>query len=122
MKIYIVDDDPGIIAIMTLLLEAAGHKVSSSVAGATALPEIKAKRPDCVLTDLVMAEMDGLDLCRELRKLTEFSDLKIVFVSARDSEFWHTRAGDAGADGYVDKPLDQDTFVGLVEDIVEGRT
>lgn len=120
MKIYIVDDDPDIIANMTLLLEAAGHKVSSSIAGSTALPEIKAKRPDCVLTDLVMAEMDGLDLCRELRKMPEFSDLKIIFVSARDSEYWHARARDAGADGYVDKPLDQGTFVGLVEDIVEG--
>ena len=122
LKIYIVDDDADIIAFMTLLLEAAGHKVSSSVAGATALPEIKAKRPDCVLIDLVMAEMDGLDLCRELRKLPESSGLKVIFVSARANEYWRHHASDAGADGYLGKPLDADTFVRQVEDIVEGRT
>ena len=74
-----------------------------------------------MLTDLVLAEMDGLDLCRELRKLPEFSGLKIIFDSARDSEYWHTHAQDAGADGYVDKPLDPDTFVRRVETIIEGR-
>ena len=121
MKFYIVDDDADIIAFMTLLLETAGHKVSSSIAGATALPEIKAKRPDCVLTDLVMAEMDGLDLCRELRKLPELSGLKIIFVSARANEYWRNHAHDAGADGYLGKPLDAKTFVEQVENIIEGR-
>ena len=121
MKFYIVDDDADIIAFMTLLLETAGHKVSSSIAGATALPEIKAKRPDCVLTDLVMAEMDGLDLSRELRKVPELSGLKIIFVSARANEYWRDHARDAGADGYLGKPLDAKTFVEQVENIIEGR-
>ena len=121
LKFYIVDDDADIISFMTLLLEAAGHEVSSNVAGATALTEIKAKRPDCVLTDLVMADMDGLDLCRELRKMPELSGLKIIFVSARSSEYWRTHALEAGADGYVGKPLDADTFARRVETIIEGR-
>ena len=118
---YYVDDDADIIACMTLLLEAAGHRVSSNVAGATALPEIKAKRPDCVPTDLVMAEMDGLELSRELRKLPEFSGLKIIFVSARANDTWRNHAREANADGYVGKPLDADTFARQVENIARGR-
>lgn len=120
MKLFIVDDDADIIEVMTVLLEAAGHSVSSSTAGTDALPRIAAKRPDCVLSDLMMAELDGLELCRELRRRTDLGALKVVMVSARTNDYWKSRARDAGADGYITKPLDPDTFAGLVMDIVEG--
>ena len=121
LKISIVDDDADTRAFMTLLLEAAGHKVSSSVAGATALPGIKAKRPARVPTDPVMAWMVGLDLSRELSKMPEFSGPKIIFVSARANNYWRNQAREAGADGYLGKPLDPDTFVRQVETIARGR-
>lgn len=69
MKIYIVDDDAEMIEVMTLLLDAGGHRVASSVAGATAIPEIVAFKPDVLLTDLVMAELDGLELCRDCGRI-----------------------------------------------------
>jgi two-component system, OmpR family, alkaline phosphatase synthesis response regulator PhoP len=118
MKVYIVDDDPDMIEIMTLLLDAAGHRVSSSVAGATAIPEIVDFKPDILLTDLVMAELDGLELCHELRENKGLLAMNIVFVSAKTDEFWRERASDAGALGYIPKPIDSDTFVETVEALV----
>jgi DNA-binding response OmpR family regulator len=115
LRFFIVDDDSEIIEFMTALLEAAGHSVSSSVAGAYALAEITAEKPDCVLADLMMAEMDGLELCRALRGRAKLDATRFIVVSARDAEYWRARANDAGADGYIVKPLDPATFVAEIE-------
>ncbi len=115
MKIYVIDDDPDIIALITVLLESAGHAVSSNTAGTEALPQISKQRPDCVLTDLMMAELDGLDLCREVRSREELAATKVVFVSSRDHVYWQDKARAAGAVGYLTKPLDPATFAKEVE-------
>ena len=118
MKFFIIDDDSDIIDFMATLLEAEGHSVSSEIAGATAISRIVKQSPDCVLTDLMMADMDGLDLCRELRNKQNLQGLKIVFVSARTSEYWQKRARESGANGYITKPLNAGTFVSQVERII----
>jgi Response regulators consisting of a CheY-like receiver domain and a winged-helix DNA-binding domain len=118
MKFFVIDDDPDMIELVTALLEAAGHSVSSSLAGTDAIPRIASRIPDCVLTDLMMAELDGLQLCRELRARADLSGIRIVIVSARTHDYWRERAREAGADGYVTKPLDPAAFVGQVVDII----
>ena len=120
MKFFIVDDDQAAIDLMAALLEARGHTVFSSIAGAYALPQINAKRPDCVLTDLVMAELNGLELCRELKAQQELRNLKIVMISARPRDLWLERARAAGAAGYIVKPVQIKTFVQEVEKILSG--
>lgn len=118
MKVFVVDDDAEMIEFMTALLEAAGHTVSSSVAGTYALSAIPRDKPDCVLTDLMMAQMDGLEMCRELRRHAKLEPTVFVVVSARTDAYWQGRAAEAGAAGYITKPLDADTFVSEVESIV----
>ena len=117
MKIFIVDDDADMVAIMSVLLEGNGHDVRSSVAAASAIPEITSFHPDLLLTDLVMAELDGLEFCRELREGRGLTNLRIVFVSAKIDDYWHERAHEAGAVGYLEKPIDPTTFVDQVEQL-----
>lgn len=119
MEFFVVDDDPDMVAFQAAVLEAAGHVVFSNVAGAMALSDILARRPDCVLADLTMAELDGLELCRELRSRTELRGLGIVMVSGRRRDYWNTRAREAGADGYIVKPLDPETFLAQVYAIID---
>lgn len=114
-KYYIVDDDPQMIGLMSACLEAEGHEVQSSTRGVMAISEIIAKKPDVVLIDLVMAELDGLQLCAELRRHKELKDTAMIMVSARDRAHWAGRAQDAGVTGYVSKPINPKTFVGEVE-------
>ena len=92
--------------------------MTSHVAGAYALPEIALSRPDCVLTDLVMAEFNGLDLCREIKAQKDRHAPKIIMVSARPRDLWVEQARKAGADGYIMKPLKTKTFVAEVEKII----
>ena len=117
MKITIIDDDPDIVEVISLVLENAGHSVTSSPAGVNAISLIRKKRPDLILTDLVMAEMDGLELCREIRKDKLLEKTKIIMISARADEMWKEKARDAGADGYIEKPIDTATFVKDVESL-----
>lgn len=115
MKITIIDDDPDIIEVMRVLLAEAGHEINTYPAGANALSGIRRKRPDVVLTDLMMAEMDGLELCREVRADASLNNTKLIVISARTDVYWKKRATDAGAMGYIEKPIDPATIARDVE-------
>lgn len=118
MKISIVDDDVDLVGAMTAILESAGHGVSSEAAGATAISHIIRRRPDCVLTDLMMAELNGLELCRELREKPELTDLKVIVMSAQVSDHWKDKAREAGAARYYVKPVDASAVAAEVERLV----
>ena len=120
MRIFVVDDDASIVAVMTALLEAAGHTVASNLNGTKAIPEIVAAEPDCLLTDVMLKDMDGLDLCRALRQDHGMTGMRIIAVSGNEDDDSRQRAVAAGADGYLVKPFDSSTFAAEVEAIAGG--
>jgi len=121
MKFYIVDDDPDILALLRHVLEAAGHSVTSSDSSQQGLKEIPLARPDCVITDLMMPEMDGFELCRELRRRPELAPMKIIVLSAKSYDFDQRRARELGADGYIVKPIRPDTLLASIHEFVSNQ-
>lgn len=103
---------------VTVLLESAGHEVHSGVSGVSNLPKIVARKPDAILVDLIMAEMDGIELVNQLRAKKELAATKIIMVTSKDHGHWRKQAEEAGVDGYITKPLDEATFTADVEAIV----
>jgi CheY-like chemotaxis protein/phosphoribosyl 1,2-cyclic phosphodiesterase len=123
MRFFIVDDDPDILSLVARILEDAGHSVQSATTGRQALQEIPALRPDCVITDIIMPELDGFELTRELRRRPELKSMKIIVLSMKAYDFDRRRARELGADGYITKPIQRDTFMKAVaasvsEDVV----
>jgi phosphoribosyl 1,2-cyclic phosphodiesterase len=118
MKFYVVDDDPDILALIGALLEKGGHEAVLLESSRRALRDIPQARPDCVITDVMMPELDGFELTRELRRRPELGSTKIVVLSAKSYEFDRRRAKELGADGYITKPIQRDTFLKSVIDIV----
>jgi phosphoribosyl 1,2-cyclic phosphodiesterase len=121
MKFFIVDDDSDTLALVSRLLTDAGHEVivrSSSTGAARDIPDA---RPDCVITDLMMPGMDGFELTRELRKRSELESMKIVILSAKSYDFDRRRAKEMGADGYLTKPINRDTFLASISEMVSDR-
>ncbi len=118
MKFFLVDDDPDILALLAKLLRDAGHLVETRRSSRAALAEIPGARPDCVITDLMMPEMDGFELTRELRRRPELADMKIIVVSMKSYDFDRRRARELGADGYITKPIQRETFLGTVAEIL----
>ena len=88
--------------------------------GGAAISEISAFKPDLLLTDFVMAQVDGLGPCRELKKRSDFDRMKIIFVFSKVEAYWREQANDVGAIVYIEKPLDTKSFSGTVASLVLG--
>ena len=100
--ILVVDDEPNILNTMTPLLRSRGYEVSSASNGRRAIEAIERSKPDLVVLDLGLPDLDGVEVCRLVR---ERSNVPIVVLSARRTEADKVRALDIGADDYVTKPF-----------------
>jgi two-component system OmpR family response regulator len=109
--VLIVDDDAHIRDVIRFALEQAGMTVSEASNGEEGLRRIEALRPDLVILDIVMPEMDGLDMCRQLRKQ---SDLPVLFLSSRDEEIDRILGLELGGDDYLTKPFSPRELVARV--------
>lgn len=101
-KILVVDDESQIIRVMRRILAAHNYAIRTASEGESALELFQDWQPDLVITDLQMPNIDGLELCRRLRKI---SDVPVIVLSVRNEEKTIVEALDAGADDYVTKPF-----------------
>jgi len=74
--IFIVDDDPLAVKVMTAILEGAGHRVSATTDSVSAFDKILEEKPECIICDLMMPEVDGLHLCKRIRATPELENSK----------------------------------------------
>src|SRR3954470_16709937 len=117
----VVDDDHFIIELVSRFLEQSGHSVWTTTSSGTAFDEIVARRPTCVILDIMMPELDGLELCARLRAVPELSGTKLVICSSKAYEFDQQSARQLGCAGNIAKPISHDTFLGEVEAIIRDR-
>jgi two-component system cell cycle response regulator len=105
MKILVIEDHPAQLKLAHLVLSAAGHEVSDAVAAEQALIAIKADRPQLILLDLVLPDMDGLTLVRRLKADPDTRDIHVVAVTSYPEEYPKAAALAAGCDAYLVKPI-----------------
>lgn len=110
-KVLVVDDESQITRVLRQSLSAHRYDVRTAADGVSALDTFRDWHPDLVITDLQMPEMDGIELCREIRKV---SGLPIIVLSVRGEERTKVEALDAGADDYVTKPFGIDELLARV--------
>jgi diguanylate cyclase (GGDEF)-like protein len=103
--ILIVDDTPDNLRLLSKTLIQEGYKVRCAVNGSMALLTIKAKLPDLILLDINMPDIDGFEICRQLKESTVTKDIPVVFVSALDEIFDKVKAFELGAVDYICKPF-----------------
>jgi two-component system KDP operon response regulator KdpE len=100
--ILVVDDEPQITRVLRTTLNAQGYEIRVANDGETALEMLKDFGPDLVITDLAMPNMNGIELCRNLRRV---SQVPILVLSVRGEERSKVEALDSGADDYITKPF-----------------
>jgi two-component system, OmpR family, KDP operon response regulator KdpE len=110
-RVLIVDDEPQIARVLRTGFKTRGYDVRVATDGVSALETFDDWHPDLVVTDLAMPSLDGLELCRRLRAV---SQLPIIVLSARGEEKTKVEALDAGADDYVTKPFGMDELLARV--------
>ena len=115
-RILVVDDEPHIREVICFALERAGLGVTTARNGQEALMAFRRGGVDLIVLDIGMPEMDGLEVCRQLRKS---SDLPILFLSARDDEIDRVLGLEIGGDDYVTKPFSPRELVARVNAILK---
>jgi two-component system OmpR family response regulator len=115
-RILIADDEPNIREVISFALERAGHATLSARTGAEALQLFRRGPVDLIILDIGMPEMDGLEVCRQVRKS---SDVPILFLSARDEEIDRVLGLEIGGDDYVTKPFSTREMVARVNVILK---
>jgi CheY-like chemotaxis protein len=104
-SVLVVDDDPAFCTVMRLFLRGDGYEVHLAFDAFDAYRVLQRTHPDIILTDLMMPEIDGLELIRDLRTNPEWRETPIVVVSARVMPEDKDAAKEAGADAFVTKPF-----------------
>ncbi len=106
MKILVVDDDQNIRRLLSFNLTAANHEVIIAVNGKDGLQKAVSHKPDLILLDIMMPEMNGYDTCKMLKKTEETKNIPVFMLSAKSQMMDLDDAFDAGADDYITKPFD----------------
>ncbi|HVM62714.1 MAG TPA: response regulator [Verrucomicrobiae bacterium] len=104
-RILVVDDEPAIRDYEATLLSELGHEVLVAANGAEALELAVAKRPHLVLLDIMMPEISGIEVCRQLRADPRTSEIRVIVVSAVDAKRALEESIIAGADDFLAKPI-----------------
>ena len=115
-QILVVDDDLHIREVISFALEKAGMLVRQAADGREAVQQFREKAADLLVLDINMPEMDGLEVCRELRKT---SDVPILFLSSRDDEIDRILGLEIGGDDYVTKPFSPRELVARINAILK---
>jgi DNA-binding response OmpR family regulator len=104
-KILVVDDEAVLVETIAYNLEQAGYAVITAADGASALEAAQREKPDLIILDLMLPEMDGLEICRQLRKESNTATTPIMMLTARSEEIDKVVGLEVGADDYVTKPF-----------------
>jgi two-component system KDP operon response regulator KdpE len=118
-RVLVVDDESQIANALRSVLLTEGYHVRTADEGRAALAAFGEWRPELVITDLIMAEMDGIELCRQIRSA---SNVPIIVLSARNEESSKVAALDSGADDYIVKPFGTDELMARVRAVLRRGT
>ncbi|MEE8168805.1 MAG: response regulator [Candidatus Hydrothermarchaeales archaeon] len=112
-KILFVDDEPDILEVFGSILRKEGHNVTAFDNGRAALEELKKdEKPDLIILDVMMPEMDGWEVCKTIKTNADTKDITVVMLTVRRSYQDKIKSFyESLADGHIAKPVDKDTFL-----------
>jgi len=113
-RILVVDDEPNIVRLIQVNLECHGYQVETANNGAQALARIRESRPDLLIADVMMPELDGFELLALLRRDPELNGLPVLMMTAKAATGGILRAYTTGTEAYIVKPFTPEALLGVV--------
>jgi diguanylate cyclase (GGDEF)-like protein len=113
--VFVIDDNPNNLALLTGILRQAGYRVRAANDGRRALSMVKALKPELIMLDITMPELDGFEVCSRLKADEELSDVPVIFISALDDVLDKVTAFRVGGVDYVTKPFQAEEVLARVE-------
>ncbi|RZN80337.1 MAG: response regulator transcription factor, partial [Winogradskyella sp.] len=115
IKILLVDDEADILEIVGYNLTSEGYQIITATNGVEAIEKAKKHKPQLIILDVMMPEMDGIEACEKLRGIPDLSNAIITFLTARGEDYSQVAGFDAGADDYITKPIKPKVLVSKVK-------
>ena len=120
-KILLVDDEEDILEFLSYNLKKEGFRIDTANNGISALKKLEKSKPDLIILDVMMPEMDGIEVCEKIREQDIFDDVLILFLTARSEEYSELAGFSAGADDYITKPIKPKLLVSRVNAILKRK-
>jgi DNA-binding response OmpR family regulator len=120
-RVVIIEDDPEILGMLSFNLEAEGYSPSTSQDGTQGLALVQKELPDLLLLDLMLPDLDGLDICRQLKSDPATREIPIIIVSAKGNENDIVLGLSLGADDYITKPFSVRELLARVKAVLRRR-
>ena len=117
--VLVVEDESSIASFVALYLKNAGYSVRTAATGAEGLAQVESERPDLIVLDLMLPDVDGIEVCRRIRK---DSDVPILMLTARDEDVDKIIGLEVGADDYLTKPFNPRELVARVKSVLRRAT
>jgi two-component system alkaline phosphatase synthesis response regulator PhoP len=123
-KILLVDDEPDILEFISYNLTKEDFDVFTSNNGRDAIKIAIKEKPDLIILDVMMPDLDGIETCRVIRETPDLKDVLIAFLTARNEDYSQIAGFDAGADDYINKPIKPRVLVSRVKALLRraGKT
>lgn len=118
-RVLVIDDDPAMTDLLKIILSSNQMEVKVVNDGQTGLDTLPVYKPNIIILDLLMPELDGWKVCRRIK---EINQIPILILSAVDSPAKIAEALDAGADGYLIKPVTTTSLIALINNLVKRTT
>ncbi|TJY37964.1 response regulator [Pontimicrobium aquaticum] len=115
IKILLVDDEPDILEIVGYNLSSEGYTVVTAENGIEAVKKAKKEKPQLIILDVMMPEMDGIEACEQIRLIPELKNVLVTFLTARGEDYSQVAGFEAGADDYITKPIKPKVLVSKVK-------
>jgi DNA-binding response OmpR family regulator len=116
-KILVVDDDPLVIRLVKEILKTQGFAVETAKDGIDAMVMVKANKPDLIVLDIMMPELNGYDVLKTLKFQDEYKKIPVILLTAREQELDKRISQMMGID-YMQKPLDREVFLNKVQQAI----
>lgn len=120
-KILVVDDEPDVASLLTLMLKSQGYNIISAGDGQEALEKARGENPDLILLDIMLPRLDGYKVARMLKFDENFSHIPIIMLTAKIQERDKQMGMETGANDYVTKPFDTAALLGKIKDLLEKK-
>jgi CheY-like chemotaxis protein len=117
----IIDDSQPVLKVYSQLLEKSGHETHLLTSADNALQHIINLKPDCILCDLLLPGIDGLDLFQQIKNERNINRPVFILISSKHYDYDKRQASKSGVDAYLTKPIDVSTFVDFVIDAIKSK-
>jgi DNA-binding response OmpR family regulator len=117
-RILLVDDEPDVIVVVSMILRRDGHDIITAFSGEEALEKLDDVKPDLITLDIMMSGIDGFETLKRIRENKKTSSIPVVILSVKSDESDIATCLELGANDYITKPYDRTVLLGKVRSIL----